>query len=206
MRLFCILGILLLNASCYGQIKVKNFHFSAGPMAYSGDLSHNYDNWSPSIEIGLGLSAAGKISKSVALLVAQYSGNSNTHINNQYFFKSALIGLHHHFGYTKKFRGTQFSLESGPGIIYFNPTDEFGTSLSTLDIGKIANENYRNISISLDSKLSAIYYLNKTMGIKISGGFLLPFSDYIDNISEAANSINRDNLLRFNVGLITGLL
>ena len=111
MRTFCILGILILSAKCFGQLKIENFHFSAGPLAYSGDLSHNYDIWSPVIETGIDLFTSGKIERGVNLMVGSFSGNSNIDIQNQYYFKSLLISLHHHFGYSMSYRMFKLKFE-----------------------------------------------------------------------------------------------
>lgn len=183
-----------------GQLKVERIFLGFGPIAYSGDISHNYSQWNPVISGKMHLGKGYLFEKSVHFTGGSFQAESSRSISNQSFFLTKFVNVALHLGYsTTLIKNMEVSISAGPGLMYFNPEDAAGNALSALTAGKFEGENYRNLTISADALLAVYYHLKNDMYIGCGTGFTLPFSDYTDNISRAVNDVNRDNLLRFEI-------
>ncbi|MDX1627056.1 MAG: hypothetical protein R3345_00070, partial [Fulvivirga sp.] len=122
------------------------------------------------------------------------SSNSSTASANK-FFKTNFFYVNYslHYNLIKK-ENLIVYISQGIGFLRFTPTDQFGDNLQDQPGTREEGETYRNASIMLPTSVGAIYLLPNQYGIGLQAGFYGTLTDYLDNISQLAET-NNDNIL-----------
>jgi hypothetical protein len=176
-------------------------------IAYKGDLSSKYANWSSALNIAIRWNKKKRLNGHINLMIGkvtgqnyeiQYSDNATPPNTANNFFKSSIFSLNYDLQ-VNLIKKEHFILYIGQGIglLRFLPKDENNESLIDKGRTRAKNETYNNLSIILPSHAGFIFTLKNNFGIGFQAGWLNPVTDYIDNISELSNYAKKDNLLAY---------
>ncbi len=207
-----LLFLVLITQNIYGQSRKASSWLLTGLEipSYTGDLN-SYAQFNNGFTLGFRLNHRENLNGQIMLMAGVIKGDNRRldlspgqEAPNS-FFNTSLIEvsyqLHYYIYQSEHFA---FYISQGAGILRFNPRDEFGNSLADNALSRAENENYRNITLVLPSKIGGQYLFPNQFGINLEAGWHNPLSDYLDNISELGGG-GSDNILFFRIGLMAPL-
>lgn len=202
---FILLFLSATGGHVFSQAPSKFAHAGTSMISYKGDLS-GYDKYTIAFHAGIQFNKKKRLNGAFNLGFGNISGENrnftgpNPDKEPNRFFKTNFIFLNYdlHINLIKKCNYSIY-LSQGIGFIRFTPTDQFGNDLQEQLITRADDENYRNASFMLPTKVGGMYLLPNYFGIGFEAGFFGTMTDYLDNISQLGESGN-DNILsyRFN--------
>ena len=175
--------------------------------SYTGDLNR-YAQFNSALALGLRLNHKENLNGQFGIMIGTIKGDDrNLNIPpsadapNRFFSTSLLeVSYQLHYYLVKK-EHWGFYISQGAGILRFNPQDSEGNNLSDLSNTRAEGETYRNISLSLPTKVGGYYLFQNQFGLNLEAGWHNPLTDYLDNISDLGES-GLDNILFIRINLM----
>ncbi len=176
--------------------------FGGVMLAYKGDLSNSFSNFSSGLSLGIQSASAKRVSGRLGIIAGTVVGNLNlddlnssvSSINT--FFSSSILALD--LGLKAKLlergRFKAFFYQSA-GILFFKSVDKEGNLLKDQFKTRTQGESYGNSGMMLPSKIGFSYTLPNKIQLATKIGYLNLKTDYLDNISYAVPLNKRDNIL-----------
>lgn len=199
-HLLFIILFFLGHQQIFAQTKDSTKHFSLGisvlGVSYKGDLVDHYKDWGIGTGIHLQFHNKTRLSTAFQIVAGSVSAenpyftseNNNTVEVEKYFktnFTSFYFNLSYYFIKRTKLR---CYISPGIGLIRFSPKNENNQTLSENNLSRLPNETFGNTALALPIKIGIQYYLPNGWMIHYEANWLMPRTDYIDNIGQLGNS------------------
>lgn len=182
--------------------------------SYRGNLSNSYRTWQPGLHVGIQLNrkriwngqftaAIGTVSGSDPFYLANLdrskvpTANPNNFFNTSFF--TAQYQLQLNLFNRPSFRAYVYQ---GVGFMSYTVRDAEGNDLANIRSTRASGENLSTNGFLLPMGIGANYFLDNGWGLGLNLGWVNPMTEYIDNINQASNSTQRDNLLQYRFHLL----
>lgn len=200
-RYYLLFSILFFlgNHQIFAQSKDSTKHFSIGlsvlGVSYKGDLVDKYQDWGIATGIHLQFHNKTRLSTAFQIVTGYVSGENPNFISNnetvdvEKYFKTNFTSFYFNLSYFLiKRTKLRCYFSPGIGLIRFSPKNDNNQSLSEINNSRLPNEVFGNTALSLPIKIGILYYLPNGWMIHYEAHWLMPRTDYIDNIGELGNS------------------
>lgn len=183
--------------------------------AYKGDLSADYQKWTPAFQAGLKLNFKKRLNSHINLAIGSVSGENlnyavpsevtpaptpNTYFKTNFVIVNYDLQLH-----LLKYKGLMVYISQGIGLIRYEPKDAQNNKLLDNFSSRASNESYSNVSAVLPTQAGVQYILKNGYGIGFQAGWLNLQNDYIDNISLWGSRQKKDNALLYRFAFMVPL-
>ncbi|MCS7027149.1 MAG: hypothetical protein NZ519_00140 [Bacteroidia bacterium] len=179
---------------------------SASGFTYHGDLNKTWEKFNLGFGFNLQFEKRKKIMPQINLNSGTITGQ-NMHFNplkDKYnrFVKTSFTSVDIRFLYrfTPRKKGTAY-FGIGSGILFFNPKDMNGNSLSEDRTSRAENETYSNVTFVLPTLIGYRYYLNPYTSLNVEAISFNPQTRYLDNIYQLGSHKKNDRLFGLSLGI-----
>jgi hypothetical protein len=183
--------------------------------AYKGDLSADYQKWTPAFHAGLKLNFKKRFNSHINLAIGSVSGeNLNYAVPGEVtpaptpntYFKTNFVTVNYDLQvHLLKYKGLMVYISQGIGLIRYEPKDAQNNKLLDNFSTRASNESYSNVSAVLPTQAGVQYILKNGYGIGFQAGWLNLQNDYIDNISLWGSRQKKDNALLYRFAFMVPL-
>ncbi|MCC5944466.1 MAG: hypothetical protein JJT94_05985 [Bernardetiaceae bacterium] len=183
--------------------------------AYRGDLQNRFRSWGRTFHIGAVWNKDALIAPATSLSIGRIQGSNHlfnasmpdslllegTQPNRSFYTNFVALQAELRIQFLRHERYTLY-IAPGIGLLNFTPRDDNGNALADQNNTRNFTEIYNSNAIMLPIRIGGHYIFENGFGFAANMGFLNPFTDYLDNISELGNPDRRDQVLSMKFSLL----
>ncbi|MDH5602877.1 MAG: hypothetical protein OEY51_03015 [Cyclobacteriaceae bacterium] len=190
---------------CHSQVKIKSFHAGLTINGYAGDLHPRMEMWQMGYQIGASVQHGKNLEGTAVVGSGLFTGQNILFprepipgVFPSNYFRMRYVMAQYELKYTfLRVKNFVFYGAAGPALLFFQSHDGMGQPLRRAAMTRLENETYSNSSFCLTTGPGIVFILPNDFSVAFHPVYVLPFNDYIDNISRLRNSKNLDQLLQF---------
>ena len=190
---------------CHSQVIIKSFHVGFTINGYAGDLHPRMELWQMGYQLGATIQHREKLEGKAVLGSGLFAGQNilfpHEPVQGVFptnYFRSRYVMAQYELKYTfLEVKNLALYGTAGPAVLFFQSYDGEGRLLRPAAMTRLENETYNNSSFCFTTGPGVIFILPNDFSVAFQPTYVLPFNDYIDNISQIKNSKNLDQLLQF---------
>lgn len=212
------LSIILLGsaqASDTTATRKKFFLTGFNAVSYKGSLSPSYTRWTPAYQIGMAFQKRRLLNGVVSLTFGQFIGESRDYkipadakpnLEPVKRFKTDFISVNYDLNILLfEYKSFRLSVSQGIGFFRFIPKDWDGNNLADRNRTRNPDETYNSISLAFPTQIGLRYSFANGMAFGLQAGWYNTVSNYLDNMSELANTNQGDNVATYRMQFLVPL-